>query len=292
VLRILSGTWGPDNQIGSVFETCNKLYCLQAQKLVFDPVKVSGVEQLNGDFPELKGKTAIVTGASSGIGRATAQLLTQNGVKVGLVSRSRELLEALSGTMPGSRAFPTDMTKIPQIKKMVSGVLRHFGTIDILVNNAGQGYEATIEQTEISTFRYIYDLNVIGPLIAMQQAIPVMKEQGGGTIINVSSGTALMNLRGMSPYSSSKRALADISLAAREELSVYGIVVSVIYPYFTVTSFGKNSIRAVPVPDDEMEPSGPYPPDSAEFVARKIAGGIVSGEAEIFSHDWMKERRQ
>ena len=246
---------------------------------------------MNGDFPELKGKTAIVTGASSGIGRATAQLLAQNGVKVGLVSRSRELLEALSGTMPGSRAFPADMTKIPQINKMVSGVLRHFGAIDILVNNAGQGYDASIEHTEISTFRHIYDLNVIGPLITMQQVIPIMKEEGGGTIINVSSGTALMNLPGMSPYSSSKRALAGISLAAREELRVYGIIVSVVYPYITVTSFEKNTIRAVPVPDNEIEPTGPYPPDSAEFVARKIAEGIVSGEAEIFSHEWMKERR-
>jgi len=119
-----------------------------------------------------------------------------------------------------------------------------------------------------------------------------MKEQGGGSIINISSGTALMNLPGMSPYSSSKRALAGISLAAREELKQFGVVVSVVYPYITVTSFGKNTIRAVPVPDDEMEPTGPYPPDSAEFVARKIVGGIVSGEAEIFSHDWMQERRR
>jgi len=246
---------------------------------------------MNGDFSELPGKTAIVTGASSGIGRATAQLLAQNGVRVALVSRSRELLEVLSSTMPGSRAFPADMTSIPQIKKMVGAVAKELGSIDILINNAGQGYDAGIERIDIKTFRHIYDLNVIGPLVAMQQVIPIMKEQGGGSIVNVSSGTALMNLPGMSPYSSSKRALAGISLAAREELNLYGIIVSVVYPYITVTSFEKNTIRAVPVPDDEMEPTGPYPPDSAEFVAEKIVGGIVSGKAEIFSHDWMKERR-
>jgi short-subunit dehydrogenase len=118
-----------------------------------------------------------------------------------------------------------------------------------------------------------------------------MKWQWGISILNPSSSTALMNLPGMSTYSSSKRALAGISLAAREELNLYGIIVSVVYPYITVTSFEKNAIRAVPVPDDEMEPTGPYPPDSAEFVAEKIVGGVVSGKAEIFSHDWMKERR-
>ena len=242
-------------------------------------------------FPVLHGKTAIVTGASSGIGLATARLLAENGVRVGLVSRSANLLEEFSETMPGSRAFPADMTKIPQIRQMVKKVQEYFGRIDILVNNAGQGYDAPVEKTDIGTFRYIYNLNVIGPLVAMQQVIPIMKVQGKGTIISISSGTALMHLPGMSPYSSSKRALAGISLAARQELQADHIVVSVVYPYITLTNFEKNTIHAVPVPEGEGEPVGPYPPDSAEFVAGKIIGGIVSGEAEIFSHDWMKEQR-
>jgi len=245
---------------------------------------------MKGIFPELKGKTAIVTGASSGIGRATAQLLAANGVKVGLVSRSKGILEELSGTLPGSGAFPADMTKVPQIKKMVSSAANYLGRIDILVNNAGLGYDAPVEKTETGTFRYIYDLNVIGPLVAMQQIIPIMRAQGGGTIMNISSGTALMHLPGMSPYSSSKRALAGISLAARQELQADNIIVSVVYPYITLTNFEKNTIHAVPVSQDQQEPAGRFPADSAEFVADKIVGGIVSGEAEIFSHDWMKER--
>jgi short-subunit dehydrogenase len=239
-------------------------------------------------FPVLHGKTAIVTGASSGIGLATARLLAENGVRVGLVSRSTNLLEELSATLPGSRAFPADMTKIPQIRRMVKKVQEYFGRIDVLVNNAGQGYDAPVEKTDIVTFRYIYNLNVIGPLVAMQQVIPVMKARGGGTIINISSGTALMHLPGMSPYASSKRALAGISLAARQELQADHIVVSVVYPYITLTNFEKNTIRAVPVPEGEEKPTGRFPPDSADFVAGKIVGGIVSGEAEIFSHDWMK----
>jgi short-subunit dehydrogenase len=246
---------------------------------------------MNEKFSGLREKTAIVTGASSGIGLATARLLAENGVKVGLVSRSKGLLEEISGTLPGSRAIPADMTKVPQIRRMVNGMMKQFGRIDILVNNAGQGYDAPVEKTDPVTFRYIYDLNVIGPLVAMQQVIPIMRAQGAGSIINISSGTALMNLPGMSPYASSKRALAAISLAARQELATDNIVVSVVYPYITLTNFEKNTIRAVPVQEDEQEPTGPFHPDTAEFVAEKIAGGIVNGEAEIFSHEWMKERR-
>ena len=239
----------------------------------------------------LSEKVAIVTGASSGIGRATAQLLARKGVRVALVSRSREKLEKLSGDLPGSQVFPADMTKIPQIKRMVKKIREYYGRIDILVNNAGRGYDAPIEKIDIGLFRYIYNLNIIGPVIAMQQVIPIMKEHGGGTVINISSGTALMNLPGMSPYSSSKRALAAISMAARQELEKDNIVVSVVYPYITVTEFEKNTIRATPVPEYEIEPTGPYPADSAEFVAEKIVAGILSGDAEIFSHNWMREGR-
>jgi short-subunit dehydrogenase len=94
----------------------------------------------------------------------------------------------------------------------------------------------------------------------------------------------------MSPYSSSKKALAGISLAARQELEGDGIVVSVAFPYITLTEFEKNTIQAVPVPEDQIEPTGPYPSDSAEFVAQKIVDGILSGEAEIYLHEWQKNR--
>jgi short-subunit dehydrogenase len=242
---------------------------------------------MESNTSDLSGKVAVVTGASSGIGRATARLLAREGTSVALVSRSRAKLENLSRELPGSRAFPADMTKASQIKRMIKGIQEHFGRIDILVNNAGRGYDAPVEKIATGTFRYIYDLNIIGPVIAMQQVIPIMRAQGRGTIINISSGTALMHLPGMSPYSSSKRALAGISLAARQELGGDNIVVSVVYPYITLTDFEKNTIRAVPVPENEEEPAGPHPADSAGFVAEKIVAGIRSGEAEIFAHDWM-----
>jgi short-subunit dehydrogenase len=106
----------------------------------------------------------------------------------------------------------------------------------------------------------------------------------------VSSAVALMTLPNNAPYASIKRALATLSLTAREELKKDNIAVSVVYPYITLTNFERNTIRDVPVPESELEPHGPFPPDSADYVAKKIVEGIESGQAEIFAHEWTKQR--
>ena len=238
----------------------------------------------------IKDKTAIVTGASSGIGLSTAKLLSKMGAKVALVSRSKEKLEKLSSEIPNSIAVQADMAKVFEVKRMVKEVSDRFGKIDILVNNAGIGYDAFAEKIDLDTFHYIFDLDLVGPLAAMQQVIPIMRNQGGGTIVNISSAVALMTLPNNAPYASVKRALAVMSLTAREELKNDKITVSVVYPYITLTNFERNTIRDIPVPESELEPHGPFPPDSADYAAQKIVEGIESGEAEIFAHDWLKNR--
>ena len=238
---------------------------------------------------DVKDKCAIVTGASSGIGLSTAQLLSKMGAKVALVSRSKEKLEKLSNEIPNSIAVQADMSKVFEIKRMVNQVTDRFGKIDILVNNAGVGYDALTEKIDVDTFHYIFDLDLVGPLAAMQRVIPIMRKQGGGTIINVSSAVALMTLPNNAPYASIKRALATLSLTAREELKNDNITVSVVYPYITLTNFERNTIRDIPVPESELEPRGPFPPDTADYAAKKIIDVIVSGEAEIFAHDLLKK---
>ena len=107
--------------------------------------------------------------------------------------------------------------------------------------------------------------------------------------MNVSSGTALMYLPNNGAYSAMKRALASISLTAREELKQDGIVVSVVYPYITLTDFEKNTIKDPSLPQEEPEEGElPFPPDPVEYAAQKILEGIESGEPEIFAHEWMK----
>lgn len=176
---------------------------------------------------------------------------------------------------------------------MVQKVYEHYKKIDILINNAGQGYDSPVEKINIKKFHYIFDLDVAGPVITMQQVIPIMRKQGGGVIVNISSGTALMTLPNMSAYSSLKRTLVGISLTAREELKKDNITVSVVYPYITLTNFEKNTIK------EEYEDTGwsrensDLPPfDKPEHVADIILQGIKSGNAEIFAHDWMKNQNK
>jgi short-subunit dehydrogenase len=162
-----------------------------------------------------KDRVAKVTGASSGIGLATAKLLSSRGAYVALVSRSKEKLEKLATEIPKSIVVSADMAKAFEIKRMVKDVANHFGKIDILINNAGVGYDAFVEKIDVDTFHYVFDLDLVGPVVAMQQVIPYMKKQGGGAIVNVSSAVALMTLPNNAPYASIKRALAVVSLTAR-----------------------------------------------------------------------------
>ncbi len=240
---------------------------------------------------DIKGKVAIVTGASSGIGLATAKLLSSKGAKLALVARSKDKLEKLAKELPEAIAVTADVSKVEDVKSMVKQAYEHFGRIDILVNNAGRGYDVPVEKTDIEVFHYLFDLDVVGPLVAMKEAIPIMRRQGGGTIVNVSSGTALMQLPDNGPYSALKRALAQISLTARMELAKDNIVVSVVYPYITLTDFEKNTIKDASMQRQEESPEAQEAfskADPPEYTAQRIVEGIESGEAEIFGHDWMK----
>jgi short-subunit dehydrogenase len=147
-----------------------------------------------------------------------------------------------------------------------------------------------LESIDIGEYRRLLDLNVVGPLVAMQAAIPLMRKQGGGTIVNISSGTALMYAPGLSGYSATKRALSGLSLTARAELATDKILVSVVYPYVTKSDFYRNLISSEPKPETADEyVAGRAPADTSEYVAQLILDVIKTGEPEIFAHDWMNK---
>jgi NAD(P)-dependent dehydrogenase (short-subunit alcohol dehydrogenase family) len=240
---------------------------------------------------QIKDSVIIVTGASSGIGLATAKLLAGHGASVALAARSADVLEQLAVELPGSFAVPTDMTDWSSVKGMVQAVNDHYGRIDGLVNNAGRAYEASIEEIDPEAFDEIFHLNVLGPIVAMQAVIPLMRARGAGSIVNINSGTAFMKLPRYGVYSSSKRALIGISLTAREELAGDGIVVSSVYPYITATSFGTNKMVA-PLPDGSSRRpqwSGYSDDDTPEYVAEIIVRAIEEGGAEYFAHERMRQ---
>lgn len=232
-------------------------------------------------------KVAIVTGASSGIGLEVAKNLCAHGGIVILASRSKEKLEALAHELPRSAAIEVDMRDNASIQQLVKTVIEQFGQIDILVNNAGVGYDEVVEKIDITKYQELFQVNVVGPLILMQQCIPSMRKTGEGAIVNISSGLSLMDVPNLSAYASVKSALNSLSHTAREELKKDNIAVSLVYPYVTNTNFGKNVLsgpRNVEKQDKaEVLPGG----DDPKIVADMVLEVIESGESEIFAHDWM-----
>lgn len=235
---------------------------------------------------QIKDQIFIVTGASSGIGLSTAMALSDRGAKVALLARSGDALQKLAQQLPGSLAVTADMTKFDRVREAVRTVHQHYGRIDGLVNNAGRSYAASIEEIDPEIFDEIFHLNVLGPIIAMQAVIPVMRAQDGGSIVNINSGTAFMTIPQYSVYSSSKRALLGFSLTARAELEKDRIVVSEIYPFITATNFGKNRMG---------NPTGGGPSsnygygDKPEFVAGLVLQAIEEGQAQYFANDRLRK---
>ena len=237
---------------------------------------------------DLSGRTILVTGASSGIGRATARLLAEGGARVLLAARQAETLETLAAELPGSAAIAVDLSDPEQARGMIRRALS-LGGFDGLVNNAGRAYEATVEKTDLAAMDYVFRLNLLAPLVAMQEAIPHLRSRGGGSIVNISSGTSFMRLPGYGVYSSSKRALNGFTLTAREELLPENIRVSLVYPRLTATDFGRNKVRS-----ERDNGLGDRPPadytrgDPPEHIAGLIRRALLEGEAEYFAHEDMR----
>src|SRR5499427_9083763 len=189
-------------------------------------------------------KVIIITGASSGIGRATAVALAFDRVKLVLVARCEKMLQSLAEEVrnAGGTAFvlPFDLRQRDQVKQMVHSTQDQFGRIDVLINNAGFGYYGSVENTSPDVVREIFDLNFETPLLASQLVIPIMRAQGGGHIINISSVAGKRGLPFSGIYSATKFALNGISEALRVEMQGSGIEVSVINPAATRTEFGAN----------------------------------------------------
>jgi short-subunit dehydrogenase len=230
---------------------------------------------------EVKDKVVIVTGASEGIGAAVAKLLAARGAKIVLAARKADVLKKMAAEMPGSFVIPTDMRKPADITALIKKTVDQFGRVDILINNAGQAQYGPIENVDLAGYQSIVELNVYGPLRAMQAVIPQMKKQGGGLILNISSMVSKNYIPNLGSYASTKYALNALSLTARAELAKDKIIVSVFHPRMTATNFGKNSVGVQMFTDRASAPArSEMPVDSADAVAEKILKQIGSEEPE------------
>jgi NADP-dependent 3-hydroxy acid dehydrogenase YdfG len=227
---------------------------------------------------EIEGAVCIVTGASSGIGAATARLLSGMGARVVLAARRTERLEGLTNELPGSLAVTTDVTHSKEVHRLVARTIDAYGRVDILVNNAGQGLHVPLEELDPVDLRAVFELNVVAPLVAMQSVLPHMRS--GGSIVNVSSATSLRVFAGLGGYSATKAALNMLSQVGRIEFAPAGIAVSVVYPSVTATEFHQR-LRA-----GHLVTGGrSITPDPPELVGRAIAMAIRTGEPHVLVAD-------
>jgi short-subunit dehydrogenase len=240
---------------------------------------------------EIKDKVIIITGASMGIGLATARELADQGAKVVLVARSEDRINALSKELLNSLAVVTDMTKLDSIKNLISETMKKYGRIDVLINNAGQGLYGSIEKVSATDYRRIFELNVVGPLVAMQEVIPIMRKQGGGMIINISSMVSKAYYPLLGAYASTKYALNALTLTARQELANDKIIITSVLPSMTLTDFGKNSIKVNEAAQTmtTRDRANMPEPDSAKYIAGRIVLAIETGDAEVYAHDEMEK---
>jgi NAD(P)-dependent dehydrogenase (short-subunit alcohol dehydrogenase family) len=192
---------------------------------------------------ELQGKVAIVTGGTKGIGRGIAEALVRAGVNVCISARSRNeidvTLEALAALKAGNATgIVSDVCNYSQVKPLFELTASQFGGLDILINNAGIGLFQTVEEMTPEDFRSVIETNLFGVFYCCHEAIPLMKERGGGYIINMSSLAGVNAHPKMAAYNASKFGLNGFSEALMQEVRHDNIKVSYIMPGSVNTEFG------------------------------------------------------
>jgi len=186
----------------------------------------------------------IVTGASSGIGRATALRLGRAGMTVVLAARRADLLDEVAAEIGTAVVVPTDVRDPAAIEALVARAREVSGRIDGLVNNAGIGGKASVLADD-KTVTEVIDVNLVAPIRLMRAVVPIMREQGSGSIVNIGSVAGEIGLAGT--YSASKFALRGMTDSVRRELAGTGIGVTLIEPGFINT--GLNSRTNLPGPE-------------------------------------------
>jgi len=188
---------------------------------------------------KLAGKVALVTGASSGIGEVTAIALAEEGAQVAVLARRAERLEQVVKRIKDAGgeavAIVADVTNEGQLREAIRRAKDIFGRIDILVNNAGVMLLRKIEGVDTEEWRQMLDLNVLAVMLACHEVLPIMKAQGGGHIVNISSVAGRQVKAGYSGYNASKWAVGAFSESLRQEVTKQHIRVTVIEPGMVAT---------------------------------------------------------
>ena len=192
----------------------------------------------------IQGKVVVITGASSGLGQATARLLSVQGATVVMGARRIDRLQALAQELAGggkALAVATDVTQRDQVKRLVEATVQAYGRIDVMINNAGLMPHSPLERLKVDDWDRTIDVNIKGVLYGIAAALPYMKEQKSGQIINVSSVAGHKVGPGSAVYAATKHAVRALSEGLRQEVKPYKIRTTVISPGAVATEL-PNSI--------------------------------------------------
>jgi short-subunit dehydrogenase len=226
------------------------------------------------------GKVAIVTGASTGIGEASARALRQDGYRVFGTSR-----RTVANSAEGITMLACDVTDDASVKAMVDNVLDATGRIDVLVNNAGMGLLGGAEESSIDQAQALFNVNLFGVIRANNAVLPTMRNQKAGRIINISSALGLIPAPFSALYASTKHALEGYSESLDHEVRTFGIRVCLLEPAYTRTPFDQNMVlpdraldayasaraRANALVQDVMKTA-----DSPEVVAERLIEAVTA----------------
>jgi NADP-dependent 3-hydroxy acid dehydrogenase YdfG len=183
---------------------------------------------------DIQGKVVVITGASSGLGEATARLLSAQGASVALGARRHDRIATLAGelTAGGGKALAvtTDVTDHAQVKRLVDAAVQAYGRIDVMINNAGLMPQAPLDRLNIDEWDRMIDVNIKGVLYGIAAALPYMTQQKAGHIINVSSVAGHKVRPGSAVYAATKHAVLALSEGLRQEVKPYNIRTTVISP--------------------------------------------------------------
>lgn len=230
---------------------------------------------------DLSGKVVVVTGASMGIGEAMARIFADHGASVVLLSRDAVRAEAARGRVGHTErtmALSCDVRNREEIDRVLGLTMHHFQRVDVWINNAGHGLLDSVATVEMSACRETFETNFFGAVEAMQAVIPVMKQQGSGTIINISSVAGHIPVPFHAVYSATKFALNAIGKAARVELKAFGIHVMTVCPGRVRTDFTANATRGKEL--KRVRPAS-VRGISAERVARAVLQGYLKQKREV-----------